>query len=154
MRKWCDDTGLPGARIAQGHLTENRRERGGADAEGQVITGHRKSKTFVYYRAKANRSSLPDHAMSNLPFQFDAGSKRLETPIPYKGNGDPNGRGNQAQKPSKICGFPRPHLVQLYQPAVPKRTLFGSISAFWVRCKGAVLTGSEDIPVRPLSASK
>lgn len=68
MRKWCDAAGLPhcamhGLRKA---LARQLAESGATDAEGQAVTGQKKSETFAYYRASANRSALADRAMSNL----------------------------------------------------------------------------------------
>lgn len=68
MRKWCDEAGLPhcslhGLRKA---LSRQLAEKGATDAEGQAVTGHKKAETFQHYRAKANRSLLADHALSNL----------------------------------------------------------------------------------------
>ena len=73
MRKWCDDAGLKGCSLHGLRKAMSRRiaESGGTDAEGQAITGHRKAETFAHYRAKANRSDLADHAMSNLASRFD-----------------------------------------------------------------------------------
>jgi len=73
MRKWCDDAGLKGCSMHGLRKATSRRiaESGGTDAEGQAITGHRKAETFAHYRAKANRSRLADHAMSNLASRFD-----------------------------------------------------------------------------------
>lgn len=68
MRKWCNEAGLPGCTIHGIRKATSRRlaETGATDAEGQAITGHKKSETFALYRAKANRSALADRAMSNL----------------------------------------------------------------------------------------
>lgn len=68
MRKWCDAAGLPhcslhGLRKA---LARQLAESGATDAEGQAVTGQRKSDTFAYYRAKANRALMADRAMSAL----------------------------------------------------------------------------------------
>lgn len=68
MRKWCDEAGLPqcsmhGLRKAMSRLLA---EGGATDAEGQAVTGHKKSETFAYYRSKANRSALADKAISHL----------------------------------------------------------------------------------------
>lgn len=73
MRKWCDEAGLKGCSMHGLRKATSRRiaESGGTDAEGQAITGHRKAETFAHYRAKANRSQLADHAMSNLASRFD-----------------------------------------------------------------------------------
>lgn len=74
MRKWCDEAGLPDRSMHGLRKAVARRvaESGGTDAEGQAITGHKKSDTFVYYRASANRSALADTAMSNVVSTFDA----------------------------------------------------------------------------------
>lgn len=47
------------------HLAQS----GTKDAEGQVVVGHKRAETFVYYRAKANRTALADRAVSNLALQ-------------------------------------------------------------------------------------
>lgn len=83
MRQWCDEAGLPqcsmhGLRKAMSrHLAET----GASDAEGQAVTGHKKSATFAKYREKANRRTLADRAVSNLgplasfqPTESDEGS--------------------------------------------------------------------------------
>ena len=73
MREWCNDAGLQHCSMHGLRKAMSRRvaESGGTDAEGQAITGHKKSETFVRYRAKANRVALADHAMSNLQTHFD-----------------------------------------------------------------------------------
>jgi len=73
MRKWCDEAGLEHCSLHGLRKATSRRiaESGGTDAEGQAITGHRKSETFAHYRAKANRSTMADRAMSNLTSAFD-----------------------------------------------------------------------------------
>lgn len=73
MRKWCDDAGLENCSLHGLRKATSRRiaESGGTDAEGQAITGHRKSETFAHYRAKANRTVLADRALSNLASKFD-----------------------------------------------------------------------------------
>jgi integrase len=78
MRKWCDEAGLKGCSMHGLRKATSRRiaESGGTDAEGQAITGHRKAETFAHYRAKANRSELADHAMSNLASRFDVQPKK------------------------------------------------------------------------------
>ena len=68
MRKWCDEAGLPqcslhGLRKA---MSRQLAEGGATDAQGQAVTGHKKDRTFQYYRSKANRAVLADAAMSNL----------------------------------------------------------------------------------------
>lgn len=67
-RDWFDQAGLPhcslhGLRKA---ISRQLAEGGASDAEGQAVTGHKKSETFASYRAKANRSRLADRALSNL----------------------------------------------------------------------------------------
>ncbi|MGD9470648.1 MAG: tyrosine-type recombinase/integrase [Novosphingobium sp.] len=68
MRKWCDAAGLPhcslhGLRKAMSRILA---EHGATDAEGQSVTGHKKDRTFAYYRDKANRKTLARHAMAKL----------------------------------------------------------------------------------------
>lgn len=73
MRKWCDEAGLTERSLHGLRKAVSRRiaESGGTDAEGQSITGHKKSETFAYYRAAANRSMMADTAMSNVVSTFD-----------------------------------------------------------------------------------
>lgn len=78
MREWCDAAGLkhcPLHGAAQGDIAACGRG-WGTDAEGQAVTGHKKSETFSYYRAKANRVALADRAMSNLASRFDVQPKK------------------------------------------------------------------------------
>jgi len=68
MRQWCDEAGLPhcsthGLRKA---CARRLAEHGATDAEGQAVTGHKKSETFAYYRAAANRTNLASAAMARL----------------------------------------------------------------------------------------
>jgi integrase len=68
MRKWCDEAklhhcSLHGLRKA---MSRQLAESGATDAEGKAVTGHKKDSTFAYYRAKANRVTLADRAMSNM----------------------------------------------------------------------------------------
>lgn len=73
MRKWCDEAGLEDRSMHGLRKAVARRvaESGGTDAEGQAVTGHRKAETFMHYRARANRSTLADVAMSNVASTFD-----------------------------------------------------------------------------------
>lgn len=72
VRKWCDEAGLPQCSLHGLRKSVSRQmvERGATDAEGQAVTGHRKSDTFVHYRAKANRARLADSALARLESQF------------------------------------------------------------------------------------
>lgn len=76
MRGWCNEAGLSHCSMHGLRKAMSRRvaESGGTDAEGQAITGHKKSETFAYYRAKANRRDLAGRAMSNVATMFDAGN--------------------------------------------------------------------------------
>lgn len=73
VRQWCDEAGLPHCSIHGLRKATSRRiaESSGTDAEGQAVTGHKKTDTFVHYREKANRTLLADRAMSNLALRFD-----------------------------------------------------------------------------------
>lgn len=68
FREWCDEAGLPNCSIhgLRKAMSRMLAEAGASDAEGQAVTGHKKSATFQYYRAAANRESLADRALANL----------------------------------------------------------------------------------------
>jgi site-specific recombinase XerD len=67
FRKWAKEADCPtqlhGIRKGVSRILA---ESGATDAEGQSITGQKKSKTFAHYRAKADRKRLADNAMAKL----------------------------------------------------------------------------------------
>lgn len=67
FRKWAKEAGCPTQLhgIRKG-VSRQLAESGATDAEGQSITGQKKSKTFAHYRAKADRRRLADNAMAKL----------------------------------------------------------------------------------------
>lgn len=71
MRDWCDAAGLPGCTLhgLRKAISRQLAESGATDAEGQAVTGHKKSDQFAYYRQSANRAALADRALSNLTAQ-------------------------------------------------------------------------------------
>jgi hypothetical protein len=84
MREWCNDAGLPHCSM-HGQRKAARRllaETGATDAQGQAMTGQTKSETFAHYRAKANRTALAAHAVSNLQahpvFQPEQSSRKSD----------------------------------------------------------------------------
>ncbi|RYE60587.1 MAG: hypothetical protein EOO82_03030 [Oxalobacteraceae bacterium] len=73
MRAWCDAAGLPHCSLhgLRKSMSRQLAETGASDAQGMSVTGHKKDKTFQYYRAKANRKLLAGQAMSNLVSRGD-----------------------------------------------------------------------------------
>lgn len=72
VRKWCDEAGLPQCSLhgLRKSISRQMVERGATDAEGQSVTGHKKTDTFVGYRAKANRARLADSALARIETEF------------------------------------------------------------------------------------
>lgn len=72
VRKWCDEAGLPQCSLHGLRKSISRQivEKGGTDAEGQSVTGHRKADTFRRYREGANRALLADVAMGRIEAEF------------------------------------------------------------------------------------
>ncbi|GMM94167.1 hypothetical protein MTsN3n11_24690 [Qipengyuania sp. MTN3-11] len=68
FRKWADEAGLPHCTIhgLRRALARRTADTGSTDAEGQSVTGHKKTDTFVGYRSKAERAALSDKLMDRI----------------------------------------------------------------------------------------